>query len=313
MFFSRGEIIFEMAVVDEVLRCLREGKVPEDPHTNRVCVETAKIFTEFRVYAQTVGEPISLHICVDAEGRAVQRIHRLWFALSLKDLVNDDADSCAYGFPGAKMFTLTDRASIHVAFTRLVEYNCPVCDETYRSEINCARCKASHANRKKPNERSVLRLGDMISHWDGLGEEKRRAIAKCATKFLAGVDRKVILSDRVLEVVDVAAGKVDLPGHHLAVGLDEASEYTFPYRMAAPAVLPVPYNTADHVASIADALVTALAASQTEAAAQDLLRVEELEAARRAEVKEAQRMRRVEKMVWRTPAAVMVNSWADQE
>ena len=300
-----------MILVDHVLQCLRAGTVPADAFAKDACLALSKIFAEFRVYASSVNEPISIHVCIDMEGRAMTHLHKVWFGVGVTALVQSDADSYTADFVGTKMVRSNDRMAVHVAFTRLVEYNCPTCKETFRSEVNYERCKASHIHRKKPRDRGMLRVADLVDHWDSLDAAARQALAQTAARFLRGVDRAIILSERVLRVVEVAAGKTDLTGQQLVVGLDEASEYTFMYRMHSPPVLPVPYTTGDHVAAIADALVTALARAQAEAASAELLRAEELEAARVARVKEAQRMRRVEKIVWRTP--MCSGAWADQD
>ncbi len=327
-------------LIDRIVQFLRDGHIPENEACQECCACIAIVHTAYTLYARDHKETLLIQLIdhVHDEARSLVTIHPVWVKLSIRNIV-DNMEVITANFDRVAVIKLTKALDLCIANVKYMQHRCQWCQEVFLSDVNRARCEASHVHavkltevdtedltskraaklcakkeadtRKLLEERSTVSISDLTTYWDNLDIDGRKAIVKETAAFLAHVPTKAKLTVNAQRLVDAAAGKVDITGAQLMVSLDECSEYTFLYRMVRPMDKSVLSDVGDYIAAIANEVVIELALANANASAKELLEAE-TEGKKRAEEKnEKRRMQRLEKLVWRTPVSTF--NWADDE
>ena len=309
--------------IDQIVRCLADGVVSKDAKIARECRLIAIYAVALYLHSDDT-EPIAVHL-VDRKtgfGVALNEINIYWTKTYLNDIIGNKKKIVANFEGNGTPYAVSKELAVYAAYQRLLSHPCPTCRQIFASEVNAARCEASHSNVKKLTERSVICASGLIDFWDGLEIDHRKQIAVHALPFVYGISGKSFTAT-VLPLIEVARGDVDVPGHILAAAMDEASEGTWLYRMSRKIGHSRLYTPNDYVAAMADVCVNLIAGEHTNAIAAELLK----EPTTRKLTKAQRRMQAlkerkaapivlkvdspyIEKVMWSAPA---IPSWADAE
>jgi len=307
-----------MSLVHKIVRALEKGDVAtDDDDFQWTCAQIALFFTQYLLYSDEIGEKICIHVLdkKNGTGRPLARVHPTWTAMCMKALHNsgEKAMEMTKTFKGLQVVEISDTVDLYIALESVLYKNCSVCKETYFSDVNKNRCEASHVMRKKRDERTTLRIGDLTDFWNTLDETGRAKIAKTGESLLDKLSPEAIesLTPNCQRLVALVAGTLDIKGHQLAVALDEASEYTFLYRVVRPVQRALAICRKDFVAAMAHRITDALAKAQSEHAAAEILREEEEQQRRAAAAWDKAQNKALERMVWTAPRRKIV--WADED
>jgi len=302
-----------MGLIDIVVDHLQNGTIPTNDKMQELCGQFAIVFTAYRLWATEHKTPVTLQIInhVENTGRVIPNIHMMWTAVALRDVIKNK-DMLTEGFDGIEVIKISEVFDIYIALTNILEHTCQSCKQIFHSDVNRRRCEASHSG-KKPCS-SFLRLQDLKDYWDSLNLEERRGILKTSAEFVHGVPPDAVFPKAIQRVLDAAKGKdVDFSGKELMVSLDQASESTYDLRLARAMKKPMLYSRTDYIAAMANEIITDLATAQADAAAREILRIEEETKKRDLELKEKKRIETLEKKMFpkRRPVARKTFNWAD--
>jgi hypothetical protein len=242
----------------QIVRCLEHGEIPAEKEIQDICGKITVIFVAFALYADESGEEIALHILEhsDNQGVVLRSIHAVWTALCMQQMIAQK-DAVIGKFEGVAIYSLTETLDIYAAHKRLLSHPCSWCKQTYGSDLNRSRCEATHTSRRHLGAFEVLPLGGMTGYWDAMDRAARTAIVRPAAAYLPGIPEGATFSPAVTKIIEA----VDDPavcGRELMVGLDEASEYTFAYKLMRPMDAPALYTRGDYVSAIAHTVITNL-------------------------------------------------------
>ncbi len=313
-----------MKDIEQIVLCLATGVVPKDAKMQRECRLVAIYAVALYLHSDDT-EPIAVHL-VDRKtgfGIAIKDIDLYWTKTYLADVIGNKKKIVSNFEGTGTPFAVSKELSVYAAYQRLLSHPCTACRQIFASEVNAARCEASHSNAKKLTERSVICASGLIDFWDGLDVDHRSQIAVHALPFIYGISSGKAFTATVLPLIEVARGDVDIPGHVLAAALDEASEGTWLYRMSRKIGHSRLYTSNDYVAAMADVCVNLLAGEHTNAIAAELMkepttpkltkaqrRMRALQERKAAPVVLTVDSPYIEKVMWSAPA---IPSWADAE
>ena len=242
----------------QIVRCLEQGEIPAEKEIQDICGKITVIFVAFALYADESGEEIALHILEhsDNQGVVLRSIHAVWTALCMQQMIAQK-DAVIGKFEGVAIYSLTETLDIYAAHKRLLSHPCSWCKQTYGSDLNRSRCEASHTSRRQLSTFEVLPLGGMTDHWDAMDRAARLAIVRPAATYLPGIPEGATFSPAVTKIIEAIEDPA-VCGRELMVGLDEASEYTFAYKLLRPMDAPALYTRGDYVSAIAHTVITNL-------------------------------------------------------
>ena len=313
-----------MKDIEQIVLCLATGVMPKDAKMQRECRLVAIYAVALYLHSDDT-EPIAVHLVERKTGFgiAINEINIFWTKTYLADVISNKKRIVSNFTGTGTPYAVSSTISVYAAYQRLLSHSCPTCSQIFASEVNAARCEASHSNVKKIVERSVICASGLIDFWDRLDVDHRCQIAVHALPFVYGISSGKAFTATVLPLIEVARGDVDIPGHILAAALDEASEGTWLYRMSRKIGHSRLFTSNDYVAAMADVCVNLIAAEHTNAIAADLMnepttpkltkaqrRMQALKERKAAPIVLTVKSPYIEKVMWSAPA---IPSWADAE
>lgn len=259
-------------MLELIYRCLRDGTFPPDDMSLAACLKAAEMVVIFEMYAAETGAAMAVHL-VDREtdeAVVVKSVDDMWRELSVVAAA-EKLDAVTSKFKGIGIVPITKGIDAYVTYSKLLVSKCQTCGTEYLSGVNRLRCEVTHLSKKRPEEKAMLSLSGLRDFWDGLDDARRGKYARLGMRFLQGIPCSDAFSPAVNKLVALAAGDASLTGSELLVALDEASEYTFCYKLRGPIAGTKLETRSDYVAALAHVVVDALSRDHADSVADALM------------------------------------------